>query len=160
MLAVKRMGLHDTVHIQLHAKPRRWRHRHLAAANFQRRLGQVLITLLPNPVGIDGGNVTRRGGGHMGKHHQPDVEIVILVRDPHVSPAASQSWATGTEPCIVQKCGSASGISTSCRAMAWHICCQSVAIRLVAVGRPVARRNSAITSRPEKPCLAPQGSLA
>ena len=37
---------------------------------------------------------------------------------------------------------------------------QSVATMLVAVGKPVARRNSAITSRPEKPSSAPQGSSA
>ena len=34
------------------------------------------------------------------------------------------------------------------------------AIMLVAVGRPVARRNSAMTSRPEKPASAPHGSSA
>lgn len=59
---------------------------------------------------------------------------------------------------MVQKWGSARGISTLCIAMQWHICRQSVLIMLVAVGIMVALRNSAITSRPEKPFSAPQGS--
>lgn len=49
-------------------------------------------------------------------------------------------------------------MSTLCSAMQWHICRQSVLIMLVAVGIMVALRNSAITSRPEKPLSAPQGS--
>ncbi len=59
-----------------------------------------------------------------------------------------------------QKCGSASGISTALSITAWPISRQLVAIILVATGKPVARRNSAITSRPENPCSAPHGSSA
>jgi hypothetical protein len=51
-------------------------------------------------------------------------------------------------------------MSTDCSWIAWPISRQSVAIMLVAVRNPVARRNSAITSRPEKPRSAPQGSSA
>ncbi len=69
--------------------------------------------------------------------------------EPQVRPKSAHICATRTEPAMVQKCGSASGMSTECRHTAWLICRQSVAIMLVAVGRPVARRNSAITSRPE-----------
>ena len=61
---------------------------------------------------------------------------------------------------MVQKCGSASGMSTAFVRTACAICRQSVAIMLVAVRRPVARWNSAITSRPEKPPSAPHGSSA
>ena len=68
----------------------------------------------------------------------------LLECEPQVSPKSEQSWATRTEPRIVQKCGSASGMSTALDRMAWAICRQSVAIMLVAVCRPVARRNSAI----------------
>ena len=80
--------------------------------------------------------------------------------EPQVRPQSRQVCATRTEPAIVQKCGSASGMSTDCSDSAWLSWRQSVAIMLVAVGRPVARRNSAITSRPEKPSSAPHGSSA
>nr|VXZ81089.1 Uncharacterised protein [Klebsiella pneumoniae] len=75
-------------------------------------------------------------------------------------PQSSHSCATRTAPESVQKCGSASGISTALSITAWPISRQLVAIILVATGSPVARRNSAITSRPEKPCSAPHGSSA
>ena len=80
--------------------------------------------------------------------------------EPHVRPQSRQVCATRTEPAMVQKCGSASGMSTDCSDKACTSWRQSVAIMLVAVGSPVARRNSAITSRPEKPPSAPQGSSA
>ena len=35
------------------------------------------IALLPNPVGIDSGRITRRRRAHMGKHRQRDIEMVI-----------------------------------------------------------------------------------
>ena len=80
--------------------------------------------------------------------------------EPQVRPQASQSCASRTEPCMVQKCGSASGMSTASRRTECPIWRQSVATMLVAVGMPVARRNSAMTSRPEKPFSGPQGSSA
>ena len=43
----------------------------------------------------------------------------LLEWQPQVSPIALHSWATRTEPCMVQKCGSASGMETDCRARAW-----------------------------------------
>ncbi len=58
--------------------------------------------------------------------------------EPQVRPHSAHICATRTEPCMVQKCGSASGMSTECRRTAWPIWRQSVAIMLVAVGRPVA----------------------
>ena len=82
----------------------------------------------------------------------------LLLWQPHMRPKSLHSWPTRTEPFIVQKCGSASGISTLCSAMVWHICRQSVLIMLVAVGIMVALRNSAMTSRPLKPASAPTGS--
>ena len=73
----------------------------------------------------------------------------LLEWQPQVRPMSWQSWATRTEPSIVQKCGSARGMLTEPRAREWVICRQSVATMLVAVGSPVARRNSARISRPE-----------
>ena len=63
----------------------------------------------------------------------------LLECEPQVRPNAWHSWATRTEPAMVQKCGSASGMSTDCREIACAIWRQSVATMLVAVGRPVAR---------------------
>ena len=62
----------------------------------------------------------------------------LLECEPQVRPKSWQSWATRTEPAIVQKCGSASGMSTALVRTAWAICRQSVAIMLVAVRSPVA----------------------
>ena len=84
----------------------------------------------------------------------------LLLCEPQVRPKAWHSWATRTEPAMVQKCGSASGMSTDCNARLCAISRQSVATMLVAVGRPVARRNSAMTSRPLNTPSAPQGSSA
>jgi hypothetical protein len=89
-----------------------------------------------------------------------DTSKWLLECEPQVRPQSRQVCATRTLPAMVQKCGSASGMSTLCSDSACASCRQSVAIMLVAVGRPVARRNSAITSRPEKPSSAPQGSSA
>ncbi len=89
-----------------------------------------------------------------------DTSKWLLECDPHVRPKSAQSWATRTEPRIVQKCGWASGMSTAFDRTAWAICRQSVAIMFVAVGRPVARRNSAMVSRPENTPSAPTGSSA
>ena len=69
--------------------------------------------------------------------------------EPQVRPHASHSCATRTDPCMVQKCGSASGMSTADCRTAWPSCRQSVATMFVAVRMPVARRNSASVSRPE-----------
>ncbi|MNY54760.1 hypothetical protein D3C86_1906680 [compost metagenome] len=73
----------------------------------------------------------------------------LLECEPQVRPHSWHICATRTEPCMVQKCGSARGMSTDCNWIAWPISRQSVAIMLVAVFSPVARRNSAMTSRPE-----------
>lgn len=80
--------------------------------NLQRILGQATIALLPNPVGIDSGRITRCRRAHMGKHRQRDIEMVIRMAAP-CQPQSSQSCATRTAPESVQKCGSASGISTA-----------------------------------------------
>ncbi|MNV68232.1 hypothetical protein D3C71_1610670 [compost metagenome] len=69
--------------------------------------------------------------------------------EPQVRPNSSHSWPRRTAPCMVQKCGSARGMSTASRRSEWPICRQSVATMLVAVGMPVARLNSAMISRPE-----------
>src|SRR3546814_18378935 len=82
----------------------------------------------------------------------------LLECDPQVRPKAWQVWATRTEPAMVQKCGSAKGMSTACKDSACAISRQSVATILVAVGRTVERRNSAMTSLAENTPSAPHGS--
>src|SRR5580704_10934610 len=75
-----------------------------------------------------------------GSAHRPPCKIGQRC-ERQVRPLSRRVCATGTTPCNVQKCG-------------------SVAIILVAAGKPVRRRISAMIPRPEKPCSAPQGSSA
>ena len=79
---VQLMRFHDLVHIQLYAQTRRSRNLYHTAFDFKRLFGQALVALLPDPVGVDGGNVARRGSRHVGEHRQRDVEVVVGVRAP------------------------------------------------------------------------------
>ena len=107
--------------------------------NFQRIFRQAGLTLLPNPVCVDSGWVTRCRRANVGKHRQRNIEMVIGVTTPG-EPQSSHNCATRTAPESVQKCGSASGISTAFSMTAWPISRQLVAIMFVATGSPVARR--------------------
>ncbi len=134
------------------------RHLYQPAFDLKRFFGQTLIAFLPDPVRINSSNFTRCSSGYMGKHRreiskwllecEPRSAQIHGTFAPHVPNLASSRNAD--PPAGYQR------IVTS----VWPICRQSVAIILVAVGRPVARRNSAITSRPEKHCSAPHGSSA
>ncbi len=146
------MGSAHLLPVKLHAESRRVWHGNAAVNNLQRIFGQARVALLPDPVGIDGGGVARRGGADL-VNIAREISKWLLEWQPQVSPQSSHSCATRTAPESVQKCGSASGISTALSITAWPISRQLVAIILVATGGPVARRNSAITSRPEKPLL-------
>ena len=101
---VQLMSFHYPIHIELHAQTRFRRYLYHPAFNFKGLFGQTLVTLLPDPVGVDGGNFTRRCRRHVGKHRQRDIKVVVRVR-----------------ACMVQKCGSASGISTDCSDSVWPI---------------------------------------
>lgn len=98
--------------VQFHAQTGRIRNGNFSVFNLQRIFGQTTIALLPNPVGIDSGRITRCRRAHMGKHRQRDIKVVIRMAAPG-QPQSSQSCATRTAPESVQKCGSASGISTA-----------------------------------------------
>lgn len=56
--------------VQLNAKSWRVRNSNFSVLNLQRIFGQAAISLLPNPVGIDGRGVTRRRRADVGEHGQ------------------------------------------------------------------------------------------
>ena len=95
-------------------------------------------------------------------------EATRLMRDQHAvlayaeDPCSAESGYSGRE--VMAEFRRATGLPTATNMVAtdWRQLSHalSVATMLVAVGRPVARRNSAITSRPEKPSSAPHGSSA
>ena len=121
------------------------------------RLSGQALAVLPDPVRVDGGDPAGRRGGDVREHGQGNIEVVVGVRAPGQAPFAAHLRHAHRALHASRNAGSASGMSTDCSCSACPIWRQSVAIMLVAVGRPVARRNSAITSRPEKPLLGAAG---
>jgi len=59
------MSLGQLIHVQFDTQPGFLRHLHTTVNDLQRRFGEALA-VLPDPVGVDGGNVTRRGGRDVG----------------------------------------------------------------------------------------------
>ncbi len=98
------------------------------------------------------GRITRCRRAHMGKHRQRDIEW-LLEWQPQVSPQSSQSCATG-----LHRKASRSADRQVEYLPHWHHRMTHFAPvggdHVSRDGQPVARRNSAITSRPEKPCSA------
>ncbi len=69
--------------------------------NLQRIFGQTTIALLPNPVGIDSGRITRCRRAHMGKHRQRDIKVVIRMAAPGQPPVVAKlrhADCTGKRP--------------------------------------------------------------
>lgn len=93
-------------------QPRPGRYPHVPVHYAQRFTGKALA-VLPDPVGVDCGDLARCRSRHLGEHRQRNVEVVVRMRTPG-QPQSLHICATRTEPCKVQKCGSASGISTAC----------------------------------------------
>ncbi len=79
---------------QFHAQTGRIRNGNFSVFNLQRILGQATIALLPNPVGIDSGRITRCRRAHMGKHRQRDIEMVVGMAAP-VSPSRRKAAPRG-----------------------------------------------------------------
>src|SRR5262249_50823196 len=158
LVLVEPMRCLDLRHVDLDTETRPVGNGNCATDDLQGLLGQAL-TVLPDPVGGDSGDLSRRGGGDGREHRKRDVEVIVGVGPPGQAPIAAH-LGDPDRTSIVQKCGSASGMSTAWSWIACSISRQSVATMFVAVGSPVARRKSAITSRPEKPFSAQQGSSA
>jgi len=84
----------------------------------------------------------------VGDHRQRNVEMIVRMRAPgETEHLAKLGYAH--RALHGPKMGIGERMSTDWSWIEWAICRQSVAIMLVAVGMPVARRNSARTSRPE-----------
>ena len=149
----------DPAEVELDAQARPVRYPDLAADDLQRIGGQPVGALLPDPVGVER-RVLADAAAPTWVNIASETSRWLLECEPQTRPWSAHTWDTRTEPCIVQKCGSASGMSTLRSARACRSCRQSVAIMFVAVGTPVARRNSARISRPEKPSSVPHGSSA
>ena len=67
----------------------RSRHGEVAVDDLERLLGDALA-VLPDPVGVDGGDVARRRGGDVGEHRQRHVEVVVGVRTPRQAPRVAE----------------------------------------------------------------------
>ena len=84
------MGFMDLIPVNLHAQPRRIRYGNLAIDDFQRIFRQAGFPFLPNPVGVDGGRVTRRRRANVGKHRQRNIKVVVRVTAPGQPPVIAQ----------------------------------------------------------------------
>ncbi|MNE32919.1 hypothetical protein D3C80_1265520 [compost metagenome] len=82
------MRLGQLVFIQLHPKPRPRRHVHMPVDDAQWFAGQALA-VLPDPVGVDRSDFTRRRSRHLGEHCQRDIEVVVGMRTPGQPPVVA-----------------------------------------------------------------------
>src|SRR5580692_2932051 len=67
--------------VDLDAKPGPVRHRDPAALDLQRLPGQGLA-VLPDPVGVDRGDLARRRRADMGEHGERNIEVIVGMRAP------------------------------------------------------------------------------
>ena len=75
------VGLFDFFHVHFDSKARRCGDGDGSVDNFQRLFRQALA-VLPNPVRINSGNFSRRGGGDMREHRERNIEVIVRVRTP------------------------------------------------------------------------------
>src|SRR3984885_13663932 len=54
------------------------------------RLSGQALAVLPDPMRIDGGYLTRSSRSHMGEHGQRNVEVIVGVRSPSEAPVAAK----------------------------------------------------------------------
>ena len=81
VLQVQAVGALHFVHVQLHTQTRLLGQVNETILDLERLLGQAL-TVLPDPVRVDGRDAPRRGSAHMGEHRQRDIEVVVGMRAP------------------------------------------------------------------------------
>src|SRR5690606_28352279 len=53
------------------------------------RIVREVLTVLPDPVGIDGGHPPRCSGGDVGEHGQGNIEVVVRMRTPGQAPVVA-----------------------------------------------------------------------
>src|SRR6185369_7822979 len=86
---VETMRLFHFLHIDLDAESGFVGHGDLSACDAQRLLGEAL-PILPDPVSVDGSDLTRSGGGYVREHGERDVEVIVGVRTPGQAPGMAQ----------------------------------------------------------------------
>src|SRR5690606_36323152 len=81
-LLVQLVSRHDPLHVGFDAKTWLVRHSNLAADDLQGLAREALLAFLPDPVGVDGGDVARCGRCGMGEHGQGNVKMIVRMRAP------------------------------------------------------------------------------
>ena len=86
---VKLICLHDLLHVEMYAESRCIRNLQLAADDLWRIIEEIL-TVLPDPVGIERCRIADRSGTHLCKGCQCDVEVVVRVYAPGKTPGVEK----------------------------------------------------------------------
>ena len=76
MLQIQLMRFFNFDHIELNTQAWFLWHLHMAF-NYLQRLFCETVTVLPNPMGVNGGDFARRSRCHMGEHGQGHIEVVV-----------------------------------------------------------------------------------
>ena len=86
---VKLVCLHNLLHVEMYAETRCIRNLQLTADDLWRIVEEIL-TILPDPVGIERSRIADRSGTHLGKCCQCDVEVVVGVHAPGKAPGVQK----------------------------------------------------------------------
>ena len=86
---VKLICLHDLLHVEVYTETRCVRNLQLAADDLWRIIEEIL-TVLPDPVGIQRCRIADRCGTHLCKGCQCDVEVVVRVYAPGKAPGVEK----------------------------------------------------------------------
>src|SRR5581483_4214464 len=81
VILIQRIGRFDGHVIDLDAKPGTIGNRDLATLDLE-RLARQRLAILPDPMGVDRGDLARGGGTNMGEHGKRNIEMVVGVRAP------------------------------------------------------------------------------
>jgi hypothetical protein len=158
VLAIERVRRLDGRQVELDTESRCARHLHMAADDRERLFVSAWPSCQIQCVSIA---VTRpgAGGGDVGEHRERDVEVVVRVRAPRQAPVAARlrdAHRSGHRPEV--RIGERD-VDRLQRERVRELA--PVGRDHVGRGRQAGRaRNSASTSRPEKPSSAPHGSSA
>lgn len=102
VVQVELVGLLELLPVQLHAQAGPLRQIDAAVHNLQRRPGQALQPLLPDPVGVDAVELTGTAAAHWVIMAR-EISKWLLEWQPHIRPKSLHIWPTRTEPAMVQK---------------------------------------------------------
>src|SRR5581483_10738354 len=88
LVDIEIVGALDGIEVQLNAEAGALGQSNVAVSDLE-RIACEMLPVLPDPVGIDGGDVAGRGGGGVRHHGERDVEMVVGVRAPGESVVAT-----------------------------------------------------------------------